>query len=151
MLSVHTLGMFAFAPITGWWIDRAGPRPVVIAGLATVIVSALTVAGPSGSTFTLALFLLGYGWNLCYLGGSAMLAGGSRLESRVEAGVWAVSALATAASTWLFSAGGFLLLAVVSVVLGLPLLVVVAWRRRPVAPVAAGTLVGSGAPEQACG
>lgn len=150
MLSVHTLGMFAFAPVTGWWIDRAGPRPVVIAGLATVIVSALTVAGPSGPTFTLALFLLGYGWNLCYLGGSAMLAGGSRLESRVEAGVWAVSALATAASTWLFSAGGFLLLAVVSVVLGLPLLVVVAWRRRPVAPTSAA-LVGSGAPEQACG
>ncbi|WP_433012658.1 MFS transporter [Kribbella sp. CA-294648] len=151
MLSVHTLGMFAFAPITGWWIDRAGPRPVVIAGLVTVIVSALAVAGPSGSTFTLALFALGYGWNLCYLGGSAMLAGGSRLESRVEAGVWAVSAIATAASTWLFSAGGFLLLAVVSVVLGLPLLVVVAWRRRPAAPSGPVPVEALAAPEQACG
>jgi hypothetical protein len=124
---------------------------VVIAGLATVIVSALTVAGPSGSTFTLALFALGYGWNLCYLGGSAMLAGGSRLESRVEAGVWAVSALATAASTWLFSAGGFLLLAVVSVVLGLPLLVAVAWRRRPATPSGPAPVEALAAPEQACG
>lgn len=157
MLSAHTLGMFAFAPVTGWWIDRAGPTPVMIAGLATVIVSALVVAGPSGSTFTPALFLLGYGWNLCYLGGSALLTAASPsawLESRVEAGVWAVSAIATAASTWLFSAGGFPLLAMVSVVLGLPLLVVVALRRRPTpvaAPPLAGAIVGPADREQACG
>lgn len=157
MLSAHTLGMFAFAPVTGWWIDRAGPTPVMIAGLATVIVSALVVAGPSGSTFTPALFLLGYGWNLCYLGGSALLTAaspGASLESRVEASVWAVSAIATAASTWLFSAGGFPLLAVVSVVLGLPLLVVVALRRRPTpvaVPPLAGAIVGPADREQACG
>lgn len=157
MLSAHTLGMFALAPLTGWWIDRAGPTPVMIAGLATVIVSALVVAGPSGLTFTPALFFLGYGWNLCYLGGSALLtvaSPGAWLESRVEAGVWAVSAVATAASTWLFSAGGFPLLAVVSVVLGLPLLVVVTLRRRPTAvvvPSLAGAIVAPADREQACG
>jgi MFS family permease len=65
MLSAHTLGMFALSPVTGWWIDRSGPKPVMLAGLATVAGSALVVAGPSGMTFTPALFLLGYGWNLC--------------------------------------------------------------------------------------
>ena len=131
MLSAHSLGMFAFAPVTGWWIDRTGPRPAMLAGLVTITASALVIAGPAGMTFTPALFLLGYGWNLCYLGGSALLsrAGQARLESKVEASVWAVAALATAASTWLFAEGGFALLSGISVVLALPLLVVVARSR----------------------
>jgi MFS family permease len=142
MLSFHTLGMFALSPVTGWWIDRAGPRPVMLAGLVTVMVSAAAMT-LSGTMFTVVLFLLGYGWNLCYLGGSASLrrsavspAAASRLESRAEAWVWTVAALATAASTGLFVEGGFRLLSTASVVLALPLLVVVARRRtvRTVAP-----------------
>jgi MFS family permease len=137
MLSVHTLGMFAFAPLTGWLIDRWGPRPVMLAGLVTVAGSALIAAGPLGAAFAPALFLLGYGWNLCYLGGSALLtrsgpataAGQARRESRVEASIWAVSAIATGTSTWLFAEGGFALLALVSVVLALPLLVIVVVHR----------------------
>jgi MFS family permease len=134
MLSVHTFGMFALAPLTGWLIDRFGPRPVMIGGLATIAFSAVAVAGPLGEAFLPALFLLGYGWNLCYLGGSATLtkaavgsaAARAKRESRVEAWVWGVSAVATAASTLLFAEGGFRLLAVVSVLLALPLLVIVA-------------------------
>ena len=137
MLSAHTFGMFALSPVTGWWIDRAGPRPVMLAGLATIVVSAVVVAGPTGMTFTPALFLLGYGWNLCYLGGSALLgrvgattaSGRARLESTVEAWVWSLSAASTAASTWLFAEGGFPLLSTVGIGLALPLLMVVASRR----------------------
>jgi MFS family permease len=137
MLSAHTFGMFALSPVTGWWIDRAGPRPVMLAGLATIVVSAVVVAGPTGLTFTPALFLLGYGWNLCYLGGSALLgrvgattaSGRARLESTVEAWVWSLSAASTAASTWLFAEGGFPLLSTVGIGLALPLLMVVASRR----------------------
>lgn len=134
MLSAHTLGMFALAPLTGWWIDRAGPRPVMLAGLATLLVSAVLVAQP-GMTLTPALFLLGYGWNLCYLGGSAQLvslgaAAPADLESKVESSIWTVSALATAASPWLFTQGGFALLSAAAVVLTLPVLVLVLRRPR---------------------
>ncbi|ADB35990.1 major facilitator superfamily MFS_1 [Kribbella flavida DSM 17836] len=140
MLSAHTFGMFALAPVTGWLIDRWQPRPVMLAGLATLAGAALAVALPLGWTLTPALFLLGYGWNLCYLGGSASLArqpagsaaARSRRESRVEAWVWGVSALATAASTLLFAAGGFPLVTTVSLALAVPLLAVVA-ARKPVA------------------
>jgi len=133
MLSVHTFGMFALAPLTGWLIDRFGPRPVMIGGLATLALSAVAVAGPLGQAFIPALFLLGYGWNLCYLGGSAALtragvgtaAARAKRESQVEAWVWGVSAVATAASTLLFAEGGFRLLAIISVVLAVPLLVIV--------------------------
>lgn len=154
MLSAHTLGMFALSPVTGWWIDRNGPRPVMLAGLATLVVSALVIAGPADLTFTPALFVLGYGWNLCYLSGSSLLtragaAMGSeraRLESTVEAWVWGVSALATAVSTWLFAEGGFPLLSTVGIGLALPLLAVVASRR--VVPVDADRVQ---AVQQTCG
>lgn len=127
MLSAHTLGMFALSPLTGWWIDRTGPRPVMIAGLALLLASAVLVT-QSGPAFTPALFLLGYGWNLCYLSGSAALVT-AELESKVESSIWTVSALATAASPWLFTLGGFPVLAVISAVLAVPLLVLVV--RRP--------------------
>ncbi|QNE19808.1 MFS transporter [Kribbella qitaiheensis] len=137
MLSAHTLGMFALAPVTGWWIGKSGPRPVMLAGLVTITVSAVVVAGPAGMTFTPGLFLLGYGWNLCYLGGSALLsrtaattpATQAKLESKVEAWVWAVSALATAGSTLLFAAGGFVLLSGAAIALAIPALIAVSAHR----------------------
>jgi len=129
MLSAHTLGMFALSPVTGWWIDRFGSRPVVLTGLALLIVAGLLIT-QSGPLFTPALFLLGYAWNLCYLGGSAQL-GSAELESRVESSIWTVAAAATAASPWLFTLGGFPVLTVISAVLAVPLLVVVARRTPP--------------------
>jgi fermentation-respiration switch protein FrsA (DUF1100 family) len=89
----------------------------------------LTTQG--GPFLTPALFLLGYGWNLCYLGGSAQLVA-TDLESKVESSIWAVAALATATSPWLFTLGGFPILTVVSAVLAVPLLLLVALRRTPV-------------------
>ena len=129
MLSTHTLGMFALSPVTGWLIDRSGPRPVMLAGLALLLLSALLIS-QAGLAFTPALFMLGYAWNLCYLGGSAQLVG-TDLESKVESSIWTVAAVATAASPWLFTLGGFPVLAVISAVLAVPLLVLVARRTSP--------------------
>ncbi|MEV6890558.1 MFS transporter [Kribbella sp. NPDC051137] len=127
MLSVHTLGMFALSPLTGWCIDRFGPRVVTLAGLMGLLAAAVLVTR-TGMAFTPSLFLLGYAWNLCYLGGSAQL-GSAALESRVESSIWTVSALATAASPWLFTLGGFPVLAAVSLTIAVPLLVLVLRQR----------------------
>jgi len=129
MLSVHTLGMFALSPLTGWWIDRSGSRPVVLTGLALLLVAGV-LSTQSGLVFTLALFLLGYAWNLCYLGGSAQLRTAD-LESKVESVIWGASALATASSPWLYTLGGFPLLTVVSAVLAVPLLILAVHRLSP--------------------
>src|SRR5262249_59206925 len=40
MLSAHTFGMFALAPLSGWLVDRFGARVVMAAGLATLAGSA---------------------------------------------------------------------------------------------------------------
>ncbi|TDW18046.1 MFS transporter [Kribbella kalugense] len=133
MLSVHTLGMFALSPLTGWGIDRFGARAVTLAGLVGLLAAAVLVTR-TGLVFTPALFVLGYAWNLCYLGGSAQL-GSAQLESRVESSIWTVSALATASSPWLFTLGGFPILAAISLVLAVPLLVLVVRRgERAVVP-----------------
>ncbi|RZT14656.1 MFS transporter [Kribbella sp. VKM Ac-2569] len=129
MLSAHTLGMFALSPLTGWWIDRSGPQPVMLAGLLLLIGSAVLTT-QSGPAFTPALFLLGYAWNLCYLGGSARLLG-TPFESKVESSIWAISALAAASSPWLYTLGGYPLLTVISVVLAVPLLLLVLRRTAP--------------------
>ena len=71
---LHTLGMFAFASITGWIIGRLGRIPVVWMGV--IIMSGAGLAGSYAVSLTsiyFAVFLLGLGWNLCYIAGSTLL------------------------------------------------------------------------------
>ena len=73
-LMLHTLGMFAFASITGWLISRLGSLPVVWMG--PLLLAGAGLAGYyAGSLMSiyLAVFLLGLGWNLCYMSGSTLL------------------------------------------------------------------------------
>ncbi|HYU86529.1 MAG TPA: MFS transporter [Kribbellaceae bacterium] len=150
LLSGHTFGMFALSPLTGWFIDRVGSRAVSVAGVLVLVTAAVLVALPiGGGLLAVALFALGYGWNLSYVSGSAALsrAGdttgaphrtgleGPRLESLVEAWAWTASAVATALSTWLFSTGGFPLLAVIGLSLLVPVLVALTARRPTPIPV----------------
>jgi MFS family permease len=125
-LSAHTLGMFALSPLTGRLLDRIGARHVMLAGLATLVVaSGLAAVGADGHAIvrTAALFLLGYGWNLCFVGGSGRLsrdlsaADRARVEGAVDAAVWGVAAGASTASTAIMSAGGYAALAGLACVL----------------------------------
>ena len=118
VLSAHMLGMFAPSPLTGRLVDRLGTRPVMLAGLFTLAVAAiLTAAGTHTAPRAAALFLLGFGWNLCFIAGSVRLARNvarasrMQLEGAVESGVWAIAATAGLASTPVLTAGGYSALA----------------------------------------
>ncbi|MFG2020407.1 MFS transporter [Actinomadura geliboluensis] len=117
-LSAHTLGMFALSPVTGRLFDRFGARPVIVGGLLTLALSTALAAVATGSVGRpLALFLLGYGWNLCFVGGSGRLARDlpeadrPHVEGAVDAAVWTIAAAASLASTAVLSAGGYAALA----------------------------------------
>ena len=119
-LSAHTLGMFAFSPVTGWLLDRGGARPVMFGGLLTLAVATVLTATAAEGDASLrigALFLLGYGWNLCFVGGSGRLArdlpasARASVEGAVDAAVWSIAAAASLASTLVLSAGGYAALA----------------------------------------
>ena len=70
---LHTLGMFAFASITGWLVGRLGRMPVVWMGV--ILMFGAGFAGYAAVTLVslyFAVFLLGLGWNLCYIAGSTL-------------------------------------------------------------------------------
>jgi MFS family permease len=75
VFSAHTLGMFAFSVFTGRLADKWGRGPVILVGVALLMVA--FILAPLNTTTPLlavALFFLGLGWNFCFVGGSALLA-----------------------------------------------------------------------------
>ncbi len=75
VISSHTFGMYAFSIFSGQLVDRWGRGQVILVG-ATGLISACILAPISTNLAPLAisLFLLGLGWNFCYVGGSSLLA-----------------------------------------------------------------------------
>jgi len=74
VISAHTLGMYTFSIVSGRLTDRWGRGPMIIAGSTLLILSCLLAAPATGlPALLLALFLLGLGWNLAYVAGSALL------------------------------------------------------------------------------
>jgi MFS family permease len=74
VFSAHTLGMFAFSIVSGRLADQWGRAQVIVLGslflLGSMIVAPLSAQMP---VMVISLFLLGLGWNLCFVGGSALL------------------------------------------------------------------------------
>jgi MFS family permease len=75
VFAAHTLGMFAFSPISGRLSDQLGRGRVLIAGsLITILAAIIAPISPSIPVIVVGLFLLGLGWNLSFVAGSALLA-----------------------------------------------------------------------------
>lgn len=80
----HVLAMFAPSFFTGVLIARLGLKTVICSGLLLLLAScAINLASSSYPAMTLALVVLGLGWNFTYVGGGALLARG--LESNPDA------------------------------------------------------------------
>lgn len=75
VISSHTFGMYAFSIVSGRLSDRLGRGPVIAIGAGTLLIaSALARLSPEVTPLAIALFLLGLGWNFCFVGGSSLLA-----------------------------------------------------------------------------
>src|SRR3954447_26277504 len=154
VLSGHTLGMFAVSPLTGWLIDRRGPRPLMLAGLCAGAGAAAFAAGAAGAgdvPHGVVYFALGVAWNLAFVGGSTALSRGVdedhrlALEGGVDAVVWSLAAAGGAASTVLLAAGGFPLLGATAAALAIVAATVVYCRPVDAGPArSASTRAGQG-------
>jgi len=86
VISAHIVGMFAPSFFTGALIRRFGLLPVMITGaLLNIVTIAIALSGISIPHFTVALVLLGVGWNFLYIGGTTMLTTTYRPEERAKA------------------------------------------------------------------
>jgi len=107
VISGHTFGMFALSPLSGRLASRFGTPLVIAAGLAVLAFSSAlaAVAPPDGGVILfVALFLLGWGWNLGFVAGSALLTEGlavserTRLQGVTDALIWSSAAAAALGS-----------------------------------------------------
>jgi MFS family permease len=134
VISAHTLGMFAFSPLSGRLTDRFGPGAIITAGFAVLALagglSAVTPAA-GGDALAIPLLLLGLGWNLSFVSGSALLAseattgGGARLQGASDALVWVVAAAASFSSGFVVAVAGYAFLSFVGAGLAVTLAVAI--------------------------
>jgi MFS family permease len=151
VISGHVFGMFALSPLSGRLTDRLGPMPVILAGLclsAAAAVMAAAAPPDGGPQLFLALFLLGYGWNLGYVAGSSLLSSGlasadrTRIQGVADALIWCSAAAASLGSGVVQSVAGFAALCILGVALAVgPALVLVA-RHRQVVSASEGSPAG---------
>jgi predicted MFS family arabinose efflux permease len=138
VISSHTFGMYAFSIISGRLADRFGRAPVIIGGAATLILACLSAPfSPDVSPISVALFLLGLGWNFCYVGGSTLLADqlspGERAKTQGfnDLLIGLVSAAGSLSSGLLFAAMGYAAVGVIGASAAfVSLALTVGWQAR---------------------
>jgi MFS family permease len=128
VISAHTLGMFALSPVTGWLTDRFGRLPVLVSAVVVLVAAcAIGMAAGRGSypLLLMSLFLLGYGWNLGFVSGSALITDSVSAADRVrvqgmgDAFIWSTGAVASIGSGWLLAQADFATLSAAGAVLSL--------------------------------
>ncbi len=145
VISAHTLGMFAFSPLSGRATDRFGANAVILAGFSVLAAAGLLAAviPDSGVGLAIPMFLLGVGWNLGFVAGSSLLASEAplgdraRLQGASDALVWATAAVASFSSGYVVATASFALLAGIGAAVAVALGVVVARDLRTVRAAAA--------------
>jgi MFS family permease len=146
VFSSHTFGMYAFSIFSGQLADRWGRGPVILVGASGLILACI-LAPISTNLVPLAfsLFLLGLGWNFCYVGGSSLLADQlNHLERAKTQGfndllIGLASAIGSFISGLIFAASGFGVVGLVGVGLAIiPLGLTLWWqmgqRRLAISP-----------------
>jgi MFS family permease len=133
--------MFAFSVISGRMTDHWGRGPVIILGFAVMILSCL-MAAPAVNLLplTIALFLLGLGWNFAYVAGSALLADQLSPKERAKTQGFndlllnLSSGASQIGSGVVYAAGGYGIMSLTAAAMALlPLAMAIGWqiRRRP--------------------
>ncbi|WP_236567693.1 MULTISPECIES: MFS transporter [unclassified Nocardiopsis] len=127
VIAVHVGAMYLPSPISGFLVDRHGPLPVVAASGLTLLSAGLLAPPHSVALLALALALLGLGWSLGLVAGTALVTANAPLANRARtqglvdvaiavagAGGGLASGLVVAAGSYalLSAAGGVLALAV---------------------------------------
>ncbi len=138
VISSHTFGMYAFSVISGRLSDKWGRGWVILAGSFTLLLACIAAPlSPDVLPLAVALFLLGLGWNFCFVGGSALLADQlspaerARTQGTNDLLVGLASAMGSLGSGFLFAASNYTVIAIVAGVVSLiPLGMSLLWMMK---------------------
>ena len=136
VIMAHTLGMFGLSFITGWLVDKLGRAKIILIGGLILTVACLTAPfSNSVPWLALSLFLLGLGWNFCFVAGSTLLSDVLRSEEKgrvqglTDTMVNIASGVGSASSGLIFAALGFTIMSWLTIVIGLmPVILVILLR-----------------------
>ena len=124
VIMAHTLGMFGLSSVTGYLIARFGVYLIMIVGAVILIVSAIIAPISATMPFlVVGLFLLGLGWNFCYIAGSTLLSQGlhgierNRMQGTSDMFVAGAAALGSLSTGPIFGIGDYIAVAGVSIVI----------------------------------
>ncbi|MGB1239849.1 MAG: MFS transporter [Pseudomonadales bacterium] len=112
VIQCHVVAMFAPSLFMGKIIDRIGAQPVIMAGYLTMFVSMLiAIYVTSYSGILAALIGIGLGWNMLYVGGSALVAtlpgDAHKLQGINESAVALLNTIGAFSAGFLFQAIGW--------------------------------------------
>ncbi len=140
VITLHVLGMYGLSPLTGLLSARIGRAPTIILG-ASLLIAGTLLAPMSLLTGWLAwsMFLVGLGWNMCYIGGSSLLADSVASSERGAAQgasdlmVNLTSAVSSLSSGFILAALGYTILCLFGAFLSVIPIVLSGWRGLVVA------------------
>ena len=137
VIMAHTLGMYGLSSLTSRLSDRFGQVKIVVAGALILGVSTmLTPISNQVSTLAFTLFLLGLGWNFCFIAGSTLFFSGLLPFERGQAQGANEMMVALAAGTGslgtgvVFAEAGIVVVSAIGFAFSLALVGAAAWRMK---------------------
>ncbi|MGC4938916.1 MFS transporter [Kribbella sp. DT2] len=137
VIAIHLAAMYLPSPLTGWLVDRYNPVAIAVASGLTLLAAGVVAASASDvAPLAVALALLGLGWNLGLVSGTAIVAGATRAATRastqglVDVCIAIAGAFGGLASGVVVAEAGYPLLAVGGGVLALTVVPVVVLAAR---------------------
>ncbi|MED4030236.1 MFS transporter [Priestia megaterium] len=139
VIGFHIAAMYLPSPLTGILVDKLGRTTMAVASGATLLASGLVAAfAPVGSMplLTLALVLLGLGWNFGLISGTALIIDSTHpsVRAKTQGSVDVLFALSGAAgggvSGMVVAHSSYAALSLSGAILSLVLIPVVVWSRK---------------------
>jgi MFS family permease len=134
VISAHTFGMFALSSVAGRLTDRWGRGWAIMIGAGLMVIACiLAPVSPGVLPLSAALFLLGLGWNLCFVGGSTLLSDQLSPPERAKTQgtndllIGLASAAGSLGSGLMFAFTSYAVMGIVGVVVSLVPLGLVGW------------------------
>lgn len=139
VIGAHIAAMYLPSPVSGRLADRWGRIPTILAAAVVLLAAGTVAALPLGTSMvgvTAALVLLGFGWNLGLIGGTALVVDGTtpaqraQLQGTIDVFVALAGAVAGIGSGLVAAAFGYPALTLACGVIALGLVPVAVWVRR---------------------